>query len=382
MRVASDEAEVESPSATTDFEQAVLLADTYRLDQAKTEALLGLVRHETSAGHYEQSHRWLAFASAAIARIGGDTRLEALRDVSAGWLHVQEGKAAQAVPLFERAIVAARQMHLDEVDLLYTYSGFSTALVALRRFDEGFEAYRVGIALAEENLGPLHPSIVRSFFNNLASDQMDAGRIGDALTTATHTVALLEGAVERGEALPGSRGLAIARVTLGQALLRGGQTEGAIEQLRFARDAFKAAADDLVVVTDNELAEAERLLGHTAEANALLNEASTLSASNGADPVLLGATLTVKAKIALDRGNGGKALAIAERALASLEKGQPTIYALADTRLVVARALRARHDDAARVRALAGQARDAFALLGDHKRQSEAVTLLEETVKR
>jgi tetratricopeptide (TPR) repeat protein len=382
IRAASDEAEVEMPSATTDFEQAVLLADTHRLDQAKTEALLGLVRDETRAGHYDQSHRWLGLASAAIARIGGDTRLEAVRDISAGWLHVQEGKAAQGVPLFERAIAAARQKHLDDIDIFYAYSGLATALVALGRFDEGFSTYRAGIELAEEELGPLHPSIVRFFFNNLASDQMDAGRINDAVKTASHTVALLDGAVQRGEALPGSRALAIARVTLGQALLRGGKPEGAIEQLRLAREAFKAAADDLVVIADNELAEAERLMGHTAEANNLLNEASAIAAPNGQDSLLLGATLTVKAKIALDRGNSLKALAIAERALAFVEKGQPTIYALADTRLLVARALRARRDDVARTRTLAGQARDAFAMLGDQKRLSEAVALLDETGKR
>jgi tetratricopeptide (TPR) repeat protein len=379
MRIASDESEVDATSATADFERAVAIADALRLDQVKTEALIGLVRRETRSGHYEQSHRWLTLASAAIARIGGDPRLEALRDIAAGWLHVQEGRTAQAVPLFERGIAVARQRHLDDLDILYAYSGLSTALVALGRFDDGFGTYRAAIELAETELGPLHPSIIRLFLNNLASDQIDAGRIADGLGTASRTVALLGVAVERGEALPGSRNLAIARVTLGQAMLRAQNVEEAIAPLGLARDAFKGLADNLVVVTDNELGEAHRLLGHTTEANTFLNEASTITASLiGVDPQWVAATLTVRAKMAIDRKNPVKALALAERALALLEAGQATIYALADARFVVARALRARRNEPDRARLLAEQARDGFAKLGDQKRLNAATALLEE----
>ena len=379
MRVASDEAQVDAAPAAADFEHAVVLAETNRLDKMKTDAFIGLVRHETRSGHYEQARRWLTLASASIARIGGDTRLEALRDIAAGWLDVQEGRTAD----IRTALRAGDCRRTAETPRRLRHPlcvfGPSTALVALGRFDEGFATYQTAIEWAEQDPGPLHPSITRLFLNNLASDQYrrrsHRGWI-DALRRARSHCWRPKCNGERpcrARAILPSPGSRWVRRSCARKR-RKRRSYSSVSRATHSR----VCSDDLVVVTDNELGEAHRLLGHTAEANVFLNEASAITASpSAANPLLVAATLTVRAKMAMDRKNAAKAIAPAERALALLKLGRPR-SSPSPMRASVARVLRARHGDGDRARALAGQARDGFAKLRDQRRVNEATALLEE----
>ena len=76
------------------------------------------------------------------------------------------------------------------------------------------------------------------------------------------------------------------------------------------------------------------------------------------------------------RGKPTDALRFADRALASLEDADPDVYELADTRLLLARALVSSHHDEARARLLAEEARNAFAKLHDQSHLDEASALL------
>jgi tetratricopeptide (TPR) repeat protein/tRNA A-37 threonylcarbamoyl transferase component Bud32 len=369
----------DTKASAQDFEQAAALADTYRLDTERAEAFIELGGLADVFVQYDDAHRWMRLAGATIARIGGDARLEVHRDVLEGWTYAHEHKRGLAQPLFERALSRAQGAHLDAPEFAYAYSGLADVLAAQGHFGEAIDQMHVCIRALEEADGAQHPRVANEL-TNLAATQLDAGRVDDALTTVSRAVAIFEAAVQRGDisARSGSEGTAVQ--TMGEALLRTRRSREAAERLARAHDIYRAAGEqeDSVALADNELAEALRLLGRAGEARAALNEATDIEHKvSGVPSETVAGTLVVRAKLALDQGKASTALPLAEHALALLENGEPHLYELADARLLLARVLKGRGHERDRARALAAQARDAFASLRD-PRQSEAAALAAE----
>jgi hypothetical protein len=96
----------------------------------------------------------------------------------------------------------------------------------------------------------------------------------------------------------------------------------------------------------------------------------------GLAATIVAGTLVVQAKLFLDRKNPDAALAAAERALPLLESADAEPWSLADARLTIARGLELRRRDQDRARALADQARAAFAKLHDQAGAQQADALL------
>jgi tetratricopeptide (TPR) repeat protein len=350
-----------------DYERAVTLAEEYRLDEVKAglEIKLGDWEGETLA-QYEDGHRWLALAHATIARIGGDAALEAKRDVSEGFIYFAERKLALAAPLFQRALDRAQSAHLDDALLLAdAHTGLAGVLSSDGRFDEALDHARAAVRAQEETYGADHPYFA-VYLNNLATMQLDSGRLDDAFATASRVLTILEGGLERGDFSAASGRLGLAHHTMGDVLLRQGRAREAAEHLARARDLYRETGEqeDYLAIASNGLAEALRLLGRVAEARDKLDDAAGLEEKvKGIPGTTVAGTLAVRAKIALDQRKPTDALPLAERALASLEDAEPEVYELADMRLLLARALVSSGRDEARARLLAEQARDAFAKL-------------------
>jgi tRNA A-37 threonylcarbamoyl transferase component Bud32/tetratricopeptide (TPR) repeat protein len=371
----------DSPASAQDFEQAAALADTYRLDTERAEAQIELGDLEEAFVHYDESHRWMRLASATIARTGGDARLEVRRDVLEGWTYAHEHKRSLAQPLFERALARAQAAHLDAPEFAaYAHSGLADVLTAQGHFGEAIDQMRICIRALEDADGVQHPRVANEL-TNLAATQLGAGKVDDALMTASRAVGIFEAAVQRGDISAQSAYEGTAVQTMGEALLRMRRAKEAAERLARAHDLYRAAGEqeDSVALADNELADALRLLGRASEARATLNEASDIEHKvSGVPSETVAGTFAVRAKLALDQGKPSVALPLAERALALLESGEPHINELADARLLLARVLlKTRGRDRDRARSLAEQARDAFASLRD-ARQAEAAAVAAE----
>jgi tetratricopeptide (TPR) repeat protein len=362
-----------------DFEEAASLADPYRLDTQRAEALIELGDLEEAFVHYDESHRLMRLASATITRSGGDARLEVRRDVLEGLTYAHEHKRPLATPLFERALARAQEAHLDDPEFVaYAHSGLADVLSAQGRSEEAIEQMRICIRTLEDADGAQHPRVANEL-SNLAAAQLDAGKVDDALSTASRAVGIFEAAVQRGDISARSAYEGTAVQTMGEALLRLRRAREAAERLARAHDIYRAAGEqeDQVALADNELADALRLLGRVGEARAALNEATDIEHKvSGVPPETTAGTFAARAKLALDQGKAGAALPLAERALALLDGGEPHVYELADARLLLARVLaKARTRDMERSRSLAGQARDAFARLRDQHLADEAAEL-------
>jgi tetratricopeptide (TPR) repeat protein len=365
-------------ASAADFEQAATLADTYRLDTQRAEALIELGDLEEAFVHYAESHRWMRLASATIARTGGDARLEVRRDVLEGWTYAHEHKRALAEPLFARALARAQDAHLDAPEFVaYAHSGLADVLGAQGRFEEAIEQMHVCIRALEDADGPQHVRVANEL-TNLAGVELDAGRLDEALAAASRALSIFEAAVERGDISARSAVEGTARQTLGEALLRLGRPHDAVDELARAHDIYRAAEEqeDSAALADNELAEALRSLGRAGEARAAANEASDIEHRvNGVPSETVAGTFAVRARLALDQGKARAALPLAERALALFERGEPRVHELAEVRLLVAGLLRASGHDRDRAHALAEQARAAFTRVHDQKLAGEAAAL-------
>src|SRR5262249_3573744 len=101
--------------AATKYEEAFFLAETHRLDGPKARAEIALGNGQGNwLGRRDEGHRWMRQATATIARMGGDAKLEVERDLREGWIYNQENRHEQSAQLFRRALERARDVHLDD----------------------------------------------------------------------------------------------------------------------------------------------------------------------------------------------------------------------------------------------------------------------------
>jgi tetratricopeptide (TPR) repeat protein len=380
--MAQAERDADTRAAAADWEEAALLADRLSLDGPRAEALLELAHLDDWSALYDQAHRTFRLARAAIARAGGDARLEGHIDEREGWTFFDEGDCQSATVSFRSALDRIAAARLDDPDMAAgTHSGLGVALVNLGRFDEGIEHERVAVRVAEDGFGPQHLQVGVAL-NNLSCAQVDAGRLEDSLASAHRAAETFEQAAQRGDLWPTSTWFGSAAWAEGDALLRMGRAQEALDYLTRAADNFRGTAEGLGLVpqVDNGLAEAWRVLGRRADALRATEEAARIE-ERGKDipPETIGLTLGARADLAIDDRRLDEALSLAESALNRVQQRTTRLYSLAGARLRVARVLVLRHEDPARARFLAEQARAGFERLHDERRLAEATSLLAET---
>jgi serine/threonine protein kinase/Tfp pilus assembly protein PilF len=342
----------------------------------------------------DRALEWSRFAEAALARLGGDDKLEAERAFALARLLRAQGHANEALAQFERAgklgadqaetllgmssIYESQGRHREAAEanqraleisetalgrehpkLIPLYGHQGVLLVVEGRFDDALAAYQRALAIGEKTVGPEHVlnAPIHSELGQLLGrlGRFDEGR--DHLMTALR---LTEHAVG-----PEHSDTAAVLDNLGTLHLYAQQPDQALEYQRRALAIFEKAVGpehprvgrvlhhmSASLIAEKKWAEA---LDCAERARAITEKAY------GPDGRDLGVTLTLIAEAQLGLGNPGAALESAARALALRQERQASSTSIADTRFVLARAtLDAKHDRAA-ARVLALEARDAYA---------------------
>jgi serine/threonine-protein kinase len=360
------------------YEDAVVEADANRLDELKAEAaILAGTLDADWLDRYEDAHRWLHIARGAVERLGDPARLEVWLEIEEGWEQVYRGNKTG---LFEQALEHARAAGVDDPRRRASaYAGMAEMAGNLGASDEACEYDRRSIAEFEEAVGAEHP-LVAQYLGDLARDQVDAGKPGDALASATRALHILEAGTERGDVIGDSHQHGYVEQQTGMALLRLGRAREAIDHLSLARDLLRTTdggENRGSLAVNNALAEAYRLVGDRVQAAVALDEDAGLEARMRDVDVETADTLVERAKLRLDRGQPEPALDLAQRALALKSEGTPRDrYAMADARLVLARALAACRRSLPQASELAETARDGFLAFGDWARVDDATQLL------
>ena len=372
---------VAASAAVEEWERAIALAESYRLDRQKAKSQLKLALTLADLGKYDEAHRWLRFATATLGRIGGDSELETEGNVIDGQTYYAESKYADAVRVLERALEHPNVERADPRNAAVAH--FMLGLVLSygdARLPEAVMHARAALSIDEEALGPQHLTVSRAA-TVLAMVEMEAGRLDDALASATRSVASFRATVNGGQVLEQSAGFGDALAVQGNILLRLGRTREAVDLFEQARRTAGATGQGLwLAAIDIGCAEALRQLGHLDDAERLIAEARPVIAEEDKDgqSVYSFELLFVEAQLALDRGKNSDALPLAERALTIGQSGVAPLYDLSSARFALARALARGKRDAGRAHTLAEQARDGFAKLEDQPRIDEASALLTE----
>jgi hypothetical protein len=174
------------------------------------------------------AREWLAVAQALLDRMGGNPLLQTWLLVGEGNILCTEGRAGEAVAVFEASRAAKVRLLGDHnADVLQSSLSIGNALHLAGR-DE--ESWKVSAALADESarvLGPGHPAVAM-ILDNEGEALLALGRFGEAHAAFERALDIMRRA--------GSDPSAIAMILtdLGLSLIGGGRAEQAIEPLEAA----------------------------------------------------------------------------------------------------------------------------------------------------
>jgi serine/threonine protein kinase len=349
MQMAQAEWTSDAKASVANFEQAVVRAESYRLDFEKARAELQLCFLYTWMIKSDEARNWADMMEGTIRRMGGDAHLESQLDVARGWIAVA---VPQETDLFARALERMRAHAIDDPSLrIDALLGLGKTQANFGHIEEGIETDRLAIREADDFYGRAHrkPGITRG---DLANVLLVAGRPAEALILARESLDILSA---EGGALHGW-----AESFVGNALLwlhRPGEAlpylEGSCELIRAASG---GESGDLAMALDFT-AQAHLELGHLDLAEHALEESERIAISA---PELVSDRALLHARIELAKGHPERAERSAEQALATRLK-DPTPGDLATTRLTLAKILVAVRGDRARARTLAEQALAWFA---------------------
>jgi tetratricopeptide (TPR) repeat protein len=365
-------------AAAAAYEEAFALADSFRLDEPKVKSALYRAELEDEwLENHDAARLWRRLAGSALERMGGDVRLQVALDIEEGWV---AARTSRSTDVFERALERMRAARIDDPILIgQAYGGIAETFSNRGHPELGIEPERLALAQYEKTYGPESVKVATTHAN-LASIETMAGKLDDAVASASRAVATLDEIVRRGDVGEVSDYLAWAEDQLGYALVRLGRAGEGVELLARARELLaKTVGVDsgYRLKVGVELAEANRMVGNEAEAVRLLDEAEARAPKIDDTYCVLGSALLERAKLEMMRGNGQRALPAAQRALVLLQQALVTdVYRIADASLVLARALKATRGDGTLAQKLARQARDGFSQLDDRPGVEAATSLL------
>jgi tetratricopeptide (TPR) repeat protein/tRNA A-37 threonylcarbamoyl transferase component Bud32 len=262
---------------------------------------------------------WSRLASAALERIGGDRRLEALRLHNVGAAYSEEGKYEQALDVQERALVLWEKRPSPNLRwAARTHSSVGVSLMRLGRYAEAERHFRSSLGLLEDMLGPGHPTL-NAPLSNLGILHRWKGRFDEALQYHQRAYALLQAALGR-EGFE----VAIPLHNIAEVHLSQGRYREALSEFMAALATVMRKASTHPYVPRHATGVGEAYLG---------------------------------------LGEPARAVVFLEKALAALQSQPSDAAELARTRFALARALWDLRRDRSRARGLAESARDSFAAL-------------------
>ena len=316
-------------SAEATLVASVLSAEAGRHDEIAARARVALV---SVVGYHEAEFARAAalvpYATAAIARIGGNAEIQAYLEQALGDIDLRQRNLDAAIAHFDRAAALAQRTFGPEH--LAVAGSLERAGVAM--LDQLQPARAIGVltrvlAIYERSLGPDHPTVARVLH-----------RLGVA------HVAARDYAVAEQEL---RRALAIRQATLGPdhpaivgnlsnlgAAVRGqGRMEEALSLQRrglVIGEKVLARDDLLFAALGYEFGVSLGRAGHPAEADAQLRRAEAITAkAYGRDHVYVMFVLAARADVLMLQGRWHDALALYDRALPVFARSQGTAEVLA-----------------------------------------------------
>jgi serine/threonine-protein kinase len=301
-------------------------------------------------------------AESAVARAGTPPRIHGRLLSNLASVMYTRGKYDQARALFERALSLQEKTRSNSLDVASTLNNLGLVHYKQGKYERAASYHRRVLAIREARLGRDHP-MVASALNNLGITTERQGKYEEARAYFRRALTIKEATL--GAEHPT---LAGTLNNLGNTYMQTGDTETAIGILRRAlslKEKGYGKDHPRVALTLDNLAEAMIRSKRYREAQRLLERSLAISRKAlGENHPETAYTLTSLAEAYLGLGDAITAEALAERSLTIRVRAKVPPVQLAETQLVVARALWARNRQKPRALRLARSARAAFAAAG------------------
>jgi tetratricopeptide (TPR) repeat protein/predicted Ser/Thr protein kinase len=346
-------------AAITTLLDASVAAETGRHDHALADSLMRLVMTLAQQGRFAEAHDYARLARAAVARAGGDPKLEVWLDQQEAVVLSSEGRYDEALALQNRLLPRVEQLFgpdhrkvavlLNNMGLTYSKKGDP---------DRALPLFQRAISIYEKANGAGHPSLAMNW-NNIGGSLSDKGDYQGALEAFERAHAIFESAV--GADHPDT---AMALSNMGMTLAELGQPERALTLIGRAH-AIEIRANGTehpnVAWLECDLADVLLKLRRTDAALPHAERCLTIRERTlGSDHPFTAWALKLDGECRLARGERARATQLLERAVAMLEHHPGVLGDLPKVRFTLAKALWVGGRERPRARSLARAARDQF----------------------
>jgi serine/threonine protein kinase/tetratricopeptide (TPR) repeat protein len=368
-------------------ETALALAErTYGSEHdTVVDLLLELADIDDRAGRHADAETHLARALPLAERVYGAAHptLASLRR-ELGIVAYHRADYDTAIARFREAIaLRERALGTEAVSLAGDLTSLGSALLGAGKTDDAVASYQRALALAERHYGPDHVEVA-DILGEMGGAYNRRGDHGAARAANLRALAIRERVL--GPEHP-SVGYSLVNVAIESKAL--GQMSDVEPRYRRAIAIFEKTLGPRHATTgiaQLNLAELLRVTGRLGDAAVAYEHAGAiLSQALGPDHPVLAHVWNGQGQLAVARGRADEAIPLLERAVTRREADAGDAPALAESRLALARALRAAGKDAPRARRLAEQARDAWAVIGgdyaDERASAEAFLRRQETTR-
>jgi tetratricopeptide (TPR) repeat protein len=353
-------AELRRPAEAAEaFHRAAAAALLARDDASAARAWLGLAELSAAdASRAPDAPVWASYAAGAISRAGNPPHLEGMLRHRMGLIALRNGQVDVASGHLRAALALLEQaLGKDHLALAEVLDADGEAARGAGRLDEAAAQLTRALALRRAALGPEHRLAVPTLLA-LAAVESDRGQLA---ASAGHLVSAAQ-ILERAHG-PDDARTARVRVALASTRAREGRWEDAGDLARMALPALEAStpAEPLLTAEGELLAgRASLVRGDAAGAASLLERAiRRLGAAGPEGQARLPLARAALAHARLGMGQIDGAVESLERARLELAARGGGGFERAYAAFLLARALAGRRAEAARVRALAAEARKA-----------------------
>ncbi|AKF81085.1 serine/threonine protein kinase [Myxococcus fulvus 124B02] len=321
--------------------QAIQVATASRHDRQAAESWAGMIRLLSLVGpEVDPDGAVPGHAEAALHRLGGDARIEAMYFRNLASLHRRRGRREEALAASQRAVELARKLYTsNEPELGTALLTMGHALHEFDRHAEGIRFLTEAEAIYREKYGPEHPYLA-TVLSNLAVFNVRLGDIEAALRYGREALVINQRVY--GEE---SEAVASAYHNLAGFLMEQGRPEESLQHyIKAARIHEKVQGPDAsdVGASLSRMGLVLASLGRHEEALKHHQRAVTIREKRyGPQDARVGMELLNVADDHLGLGEPRKAIPLLERALGLLEQPSAERYAdeLARARYSMARAL-------------------------------------------
>ncbi|HVE82771.1 MAG TPA: serine/threonine-protein kinase [Myxococcales bacterium] len=150
----------EAKAARDSLQEAAWNADAVQQDPLRARALIGLSLAMYRAGRLEESLAWGNLANAALARAGGDEKLQAQVHHVLALVFQALGRSEEAVAHFTRCVdLRQRAFSADAFVIANSFQDFGRALHEQGKLDEALLQLKKAVAMERQLLGASHPQV-------------------------------------------------------------------------------------------------------------------------------------------------------------------------------------------------------------------------------